>query len=134
MIPLSEYAEVEVNHGIFEEYLQYGQQYDTVNDCPVISGETEFIPRHRLGKLSKDMRNMLKEYMNLVVMDYWESHRQIPVAGDLKQLRKRALDTLLGEFHIYLKDDKEVSVFLNDIVPSTINKLLKNEKTDTKNG
>ena len=71
-------------------------QYDTVNDCPVIPSETEFVPRQRLGKLSKSMRNVLREYMSHAVTEYWEAHRQIPVDGDLKQLRKLALDTLLG--------------------------------------
>lgn len=123
-----EYAEVKINHGIFEEYLQYGPQYDTVNDCPVIPGETEFVPRQRLAKLSKSMRGMLREYMSHAVIDYWDEHRQIPVAGDLKQLRKRALDTLLWEFHLYVKDDKETSLFLNDIVAITINRILKDER------
>lgn len=125
-IGLTEYAEVKINHGIFEDYLQYGPQYDTVNDCPVISGETEFVPRERLGKLSKSMRSMLREYISHAT-EYWEAHRQIPVDGDLKQLRKLALDTLLGEFHIYVKDDKETSLFLNDTVAITINRILKKE-------
>ena len=122
-----EYAEVIVNHGIFEEFLQYGPQYDTVNDCPVIPGETEFVPRQRLTKLSKSMRSMHREYMCHAVTDYWAEHRQIPVGGDLKQLRKRALDKLLCEFHVYVKDDKETSLFLNDTVAITINKILKDE-------
>lgn len=119
----TEYAEVKVDHGIFEDYLQY----DTANDCPVIAGETEFVPRQRLGKLSKSMRNVLREYMSHAVTEYWEAHRQIPVAGDLKQLRKCALDTLLDEFHIYVKDDKETALFLNDSVAVTINRILKKE-------
>ena len=123
----TEYAEVKVDHGIFEDYLQYGPQYDTVNDCPVIAGETEFVPSQRLGKLSKSMRNVLREYMSHAVTEYWEAHRQIPVAGDLKQLRKCALDTLLDEFHIYVKDDKETALFLNDSVAVTINRILKKE-------
>ena len=123
----TEYAEVKVDHGIFEDYLQYGPQYDTVNDCPVIPGETEFVPRQRLGKLSKSMRNVLREYMSHAVTEYWEAHRQIPVDGDLKQLRKLALDTLLGEFHIYVKDDKETTLFLNDSVAVTINRILQKE-------
>ena len=45
---IGEYIEVEVNHGIWEDYLQYGPQYDTVNGCPIIPGETEFIERQRL--------------------------------------------------------------------------------------
>ena len=60
----TEYAEVKFNHGIFEDYLQYGPQYDTVNDCPVIPGETEFVPRQILGKLTKSMRGLLREYMS----------------------------------------------------------------------
>ncbi len=120
-----EYAEVKINHSIFEEYLQYGPQYDTVNDCPVIPGETEFVPRQKLAKLSKSMRGMLREYMNHAVTDYWDEHRQIPVAGDLKLLRKKVLDTLLSEFNIYVKDDKDTSLFLNDTVAITINRILK---------
>lgn len=123
----TEYAEVKVNNGIFEDYFQYGPQYDTVNDCPVIPGETEFVPRQRLGKLTKSMRGLLREYMNHAVTEYWEAHRQIPVAGDLKQLRKYALDMLLDEFHIYVKDDKETMLFLNDSVAVTINRILKKE-------
>lgn len=120
-----EYAEVKINHSIFEEYLQYGPQYDTVNDCPVIPGETEFVPRQKLAKLSKSMRGMLREYMNHAGTDYWDEHRQIPVAGDLKLLRKKVLDTLLSEFNIYVKDDKDTSLFLNDTVAITINRILK---------
>lgn len=120
-----EYAEVKINHSIFEEYLQYSPQYDTVNDCPVIPGETEFVPRQKLAKLSKSMRGMLREYMNHAVTDYWDEHRQIPVAGDLKLLRKKVLDTLLSEFNIYVKDDKDTSLFLNDTVAITINRILK---------
>ena len=66
----TKYAEVKVNHGIFEDYLQYGPQYDTVNDCPVIPSETEFVPRQRLGKLSKSMMNVLREYMSHAVTEY----------------------------------------------------------------
>lgn len=124
-----EYIEVEVNHGMWEDYLQYGPQYDTVNGCPIIQGETEFVERQRLGKISRDTRNLLKEYMEAAIARYWESKRQIPMAGDLKALRKEALDTLLSEFRIYLKDDKDVSLFLNNIVAPTINRLLRSEKS-----
>ena len=40
-----EFIEVKVNHGVWEDYIQYGPQYDTVNDCPIIPGETEFVER-----------------------------------------------------------------------------------------
>lgn len=121
------YIEVKVNHGIWEDYLQYGPQYDTVNDCPIIPGETEFVERIRLSKVSKDTRTLLKEYMEAAVRRYWDDKRQIPVDGDLKVLRKEALDTLLSEFRVYLKDDKDVSVFLNNMVAPTINRILRNE-------
>lgn len=123
-----EYIEVKVNHGIWEDYLEYGPQYDTVNDCPIIPGETEFVERVRLSKVSKDTRRLLKEYMEDTVRRYWDDNRQIPVDGDLKALRKEALDTLLSEFRVYLKDDKNVSLFLNNLVAPTINGLLRNEK------
>lgn len=123
-----EYIEVKVNHGIWEDYLEYGPQYDTVNDCPIIPGETEFVERVRLSKVSKDTRRLLKEYMEAAVRRYWDDKRQIPVDGDLKALRKEALDTHLSEYRIYLKDDKDVSLFLNNLVAPTINRLLRNEK------
>ena len=127
-----EFIEVKVNHGVWEDYLQYGPQYDTVNDCPIIPGETEFVERMRFSKVSKDTRNMLKEYMEDAVERYWDEKRQIPITGDLKALRKVALDTLFSEFRVYLKDDKDVSVFLNNIVAPTINRLLRNERTQSK--
>lgn len=124
-----EYIEVKVNHGIWEDYLEYGPQYDTVNDCPIIPGETEFVERVRLSKVSKDTRRSLKEYMEVAVKKYWDNKRQIPVDGDLKALRKTALDTLLSAFRVYLRDDKDVSLFLNNLVAPTINRLLRSEKS-----
>lgn len=123
-----EFIEVEVNHGIWEEYLQYGPQYDTVNDCPIIPGETEFIERQRLHKLNKDTKGLLREYMISLVEEYWAKHRQIPVDGVLKAMRAEALKIMLDELGIYLKDDKDVSVYLNGIVAPTINRLLKSER------
>lgn len=119
-----EYIEVKINHGIWEDYLKYEPQYDTVNDCPIIPDETEFVERVRLSKVSKDTRRLLKEYMEDAVRRYWDDNRQIPVDGDLKALRKEALDTLLSVFCVYLKDDKDVSLFLNNLVAPTINHLL----------
>ena len=34
------------------------------------------------------------------VMDYWQTYRQIPVDGELKQLRKKALDVLPHDLRI----------------------------------
>lgn len=126
--PPTEYVEVEVNHGMFEDYLQYGPQYDTVNDCPIFEGETEFVPHQSFKKLPKDVKGLLKDMMMSFVTDFWKANRHIPVDGELKQLRKKALDALLHDLRIYLKDDKEVAQFLNGCVATTIYRLLKAEK------
>lgn len=125
----TEYVEVEVNHGMFEDYLQYGPQYDTINGCPIFEGETEFVPRQNFKKLAKDVKGLIRDIMVSFVTDYWQTNRQIPVDGELKQLRKRVLDALLQDLGIFLKDDKEVAQFLNGCVATTINRQLKAEKT-----
>lgn len=122
------YVEVKVNHSIWEDYLRYGSQYDTANDCPIIPGETAFVERQRLNKLNKDTKVLLRDYMAGAVEKYLESKRQIPTAGDLKVLRNEALNIMLSELQVYLKDDKEVSSYLNDIVAPTINRLLRKER------
>lgn len=124
-----EYIEVKVNHGIWEDYLQYGPQYDTANDCPIIPGETEFVERQRLNKLSKDTKTLLRDYMAGAVEKNWESKHQIPTAGDLKAIRSEVLNIMLSEHRVYLKDDKAVSSYLNNIVAPTINRLLRNERS-----
>lgn len=123
-----EYVEVEVNHGMWEDYLRYGSQYNTANDCPIIPGESELVERQRLSKISKDSRNLLKEYMENAVKRYWSRKRQIPVSGDLKALRKDVLEVFLSDLGICLKDDKDVTLFLNNIVAPTINRILRTEK------
>lgn len=73
--------------------------------------------------------------MESFVIDFWQTNRQIPVDGDLKQLRKKVLDFLLHDLRIYLKDDKDVVQFINGHVIPTINRQLKIEKcvkTDAK--
>lgn len=37
------YVEVEKDFGMWKNYMQYGLQYDTVNDCPLIPGETRIV-------------------------------------------------------------------------------------------
>ena len=75
----TKYAEVKVNHGIFEDYLQYGPQYDTVNDCPVIPSETEFVPRQRLGTNSVSLGMTGQSYpakRSLFQDSDWENSRK----------------------------------------------------------
>lgn len=125
---MGKFIEIEADHGIFSEYLQYGSQYDTVNDCPVIPGETEFVEWQRLRKLSKDTKSILREYMTNLVEDYWNERHLIPADADLKRLRSEVLQMMLYDMRIYLKDDKDVKPYLDGCVVPTINKLLKKEK------
>lgn len=128
----TEYREVTVNHGVWESFLEYGPQYDTVNDCPIIPGDTRMVERTRFSKLSKDTKSLLKEYMDTEVEKFWKDHRQIPFGGEIKALRQRALDILLEEMEVFVKDEPDATRFLNDRIPLTINKLLKQEKSETK--
>lgn len=70
-----EYVEVNVCHGMWEDYLQNEPQYDTINDCPKIPEETKLVERQRLIKISKDSRNLLKEYMEDAVRRFWSQKR-----------------------------------------------------------
>lgn len=58
---------------------------------------------------------------------FWNEHRQIPNGGEIKKMRNAYIDYLLHDFEIYIKDDNEVSHYLNECVTPTINKLLKKE-------
>ena len=125
-----EYIEVEVNHDMWEYYLEDGPQYDTVNDCPVIPGETRFVERTRFKKVPTAAKRLMREYMCSQVENFWAENRQIPDGGQIKKMRKTSIDYLLHDFEIYVKDDDEVAHYLNDCVTPTINKLLKKENQD----
>lgn len=58
-----EFIEVEVNHGIWENYLEDGPQYDTVNDCPIIPGETRFVERTRFKNVPITSKRLMREYI-----------------------------------------------------------------------
>lgn len=122
-----EYIEVEVNHGMWEYYLEDGPQYNTVNDCLIIPGETKFIERARFKKVPTAAKRLMREYMRSQVENFWAENRLIPDGGQIKKMRKASIDYLLHDFEIYVKDDDEVAHYLNDCVTLTINKLLKKE-------
>lgn len=121
------YIEVEVNHGIWEDYLEDGPQYDTWNDCPIIPGETRFVERTRFKKVPIAAKRIMREYLCHQVEIFWNEHRQISNGGEIKKMRNASIDYLLHDFEIYIKDDNEVSHYLNKCVTPTINKLLKKE-------
>lgn len=123
-----EYIEIDDSRGMWEDYLHYGTQYDIINDCPIIPGETKLVERQRLSKISKDSRNLLKEYLENAVRRFWSQKRQIPVSGDLNVLRQDVLEIFLSDLGICLKDDKDVTLFLDNTVAPTINRILRTEK------
>jgi len=49
----------------------------------------------------------------------------------LNVLRKYVLEIFLSDLDIYLKDDKDVTLFPNNIVAPTINRILRTEKTES---
>lgn len=125
---MGEFIEIEADYGMFNDYLQYGPQYDTVNNCPIYE-ETEYVERQRFSKLSKEFKLMLRDQMAHLIEEYWQNHHLIPADSELKQLRSKALRMMLYGMRVYLKDDKEVSSYLNNLVVPTINKILKKENS-----
>lgn len=51
------YVEVEKNLGMWQDYMQYGPQYDTNNDCPINPGESDMVEQLSFKKQSVDTRN-----------------------------------------------------------------------------
>ena len=51
------YMEVEKSFGMWENYMQYGFQYDTVNDCPLIPGETRRWNNYLLRNCPQTLEN-----------------------------------------------------------------------------
>ena len=51
------YVEVEKDFGMWKNYMQYGPQYDTNNDCPINPGESDMVEQLSFKKLSVDTRN-----------------------------------------------------------------------------
>lgn len=107
--------------------MEDGPQYDTLNDCPIIPGETRFVERTRFKKVPIAAKRIMREYLCHQVEIFWNEHRQISNGGEIKKMRNASIDYLLHDFEIYIKDDNEVSHYLNKCVTPTINKLLKKE-------
>ena len=121
----SSFVEIKKDHGIYEDYLQYGAQYDTVNDCPVIPGETEVVQKVTYKKLTRETKLVLRSIMENLVLDYWNSETQIPYGGILNKMRKATIHEGYSHTGQYAKDDIELKHFLNEVVPVIINKELR---------
>lgn len=45
---------------MWQDYMQYGPQYDTNNDCPINPGESDMVEQLSFKKLSVDTRKQLQ--------------------------------------------------------------------------
>ena len=77
--------------------------------------------------LPREWKNRLKFDMEISVWNYWNEWHLIPTGSDLKRMRQDILDSFVYMDHIYIKDDDEVSRFMNDRIGPTINKELRKE-------
>lgn len=85
------YVEVEKNLGMWQDYMQYGPQYDTNNDCPINPGESDMVEQLSFKKLSVDTRKQLRATMVNLVLDYWQTERLIPEGAIIKEFRNTAI-------------------------------------------
>ena len=63
------------------------------------------------------------------VTAYWDENRLIPFGEDMADMRKWLVEAFAEEYGILLKEDSELKNYLMTLVISTLNKLLKAEKT-----
>lgn len=122
------YVEVEKDLGMWQDYMQYGPQYDTNNDCPINPGESDMVEQLSFKKLSVDTRKQLRTTMVNWVLDYWQTERLIPEGAIIKEFRNAAIKEVYYICGQYVKDSKELKYMLNECIVSTINKELKKEK------
>ena len=127
-VQTASYVEVDKNFGLWEDYLTFGPQYDTVNDCPLIPGETECVQELPFKKLSAETRKTLRSAMVNRVVEYWQSERLIPEGGIVKELRKAAIQETYQLTGQYAKESDEVKHLLNESIVQSINKELRKEK------
>lgn len=126
------YVEVEKDFGMWKNYMQYGPQYDTNNDCPINPGESDMVEQLSFKKLSVDTRKQLRATMVNLVLDYWQTERLIPEGAIIKEFRNTAIKEVYYICGQYAKDSAELKYMLNECIVSTINKELKKEKQSNK--
>lgn len=123
------YVEVEKDFGMWGNYMQYGSQYDTVNDCPLIPGETGMVEQLSFKKLSVDTKKLLRTAMVDLVLNYWQKERMIPEGSTVKEFRNVAIKEVYYISGQYAKDSDELKHMLNECIIPTINKELRKEKS-----
>ena len=101
--------------------------YDPVSVMPY--SEPPITERTRYKKLNAEQKVAFKSMLVSAVISYWNENRLIPFGEDMADMRKWLVEAFAEEYGILLKEDSELKSYLMTLVISTLNKLLKAEKT-----
>lgn len=101
--------------------------YDPVSVMPY--SEPPITERTRYKKLNAEQKVAFKSMLVSAVISYWNENRLIPFGEDMADMRKWLVVAFAEEYGILLKEDSELKNYLMVLVISTLNKLLKAEKT-----
>ena len=101
--------------------------YDPVSVMPY--SESPITERTRYKKLNAEQKVAFKSMLVSAVISYWNENRLIPFGEDMADMRKWLVVAFAEEYGILLKEDSELKNYLMVLVISTLNKLLKAEKT-----
>ncbi|MCU6776841.1 hypothetical protein [Phocaeicola fibrisolvens] len=101
--------------------------YDPVSVMPY--SEPPITERTRYKKLNAGQKSAFKSMVVSAVTAYWNENRLIPFGEDMADIRRWTLEAFAEEYGILLKEDSELKSYLMTLVISTLNKLLKAEKT-----
>ena len=85
----------------------------------------------RFKKLDKEEKAVLKAFVTEAATGYWQENRQIPFAESFSELKKYIIGTYDEECGILLKDDAELKNYFQAHTITTINKLLKEEISES---
>ena len=101
--------------------------YDPVSVMPY--SEPPITERTRYKKLNAEQKAVFKSMAVSATIEYWNTNRLIPFGEEMADIRKWLVETFAEEYGILLKEDSELKNYLMILVISTLNKLLKAEKT-----
>lgn len=121
-----DFIEIE-QYGDDMDFLEYGPQYDTVNDCPIIPGETLTVKQTSFKKLGTDIRRILRLTMIEYVLAYWKENRQIPEEHTLKKFREYVIREVGLSAGVFSANCDDLKYHLNSCVVPLINKELQKE-------
>lgn len=110
--------------------IDYGNDLMSVYDpVSVMPSKPPITEKTRYKKLNAEQKAAFKSMFVSAVTVYWDENRLIPFGEDMADIRKWMLEAFAEEYGILLKEDSELKNYLMTLVISTLNKLLKAEKT-----